>query len=147
TPRPAIAGTTVVIGLVSAGFALLTCYKAEFAGAFGGVLAIGLLTTVGTPFAIVWHFRHQQRLGPVLAFDAAENILALPRLGKRFGLEEIDCFCLVTASSGGDWFSQLQLHSRQGARFLLVPAYTRGELDPMLKEITSQIPVPVRCYI
>src|SRR5215471_10331457 len=89
TPRPAIAGTTAVIGVVCAGFALLTYYKAEWAGAFWPILAIGVLTTVGTPFAIVCHFQHQQRLGPVLAFDADRHIHALPRVDNRLRVQGI----------------------------------------------------------
>jgi hypothetical protein len=147
TPVGAIATTTAAIGIFFIWMSVLVySSKVAFEGAFGVVLGLGILTTVGTPLGIVLKFRHQQRLGPVLVFDAREGVFDMPRHPKHLMIEEVDCLCLVTACEGGDWCSQLQLHTRQGGRFLLVPAWTRRELERMLNEIIPEIPVRVCCY-
>src|SRR6267378_7767250 len=140
TPMRAIAATTTLIGIVFVAFGIVTYYKAVWAGAFWFALGLGVLTTVGTPLVILFHFRRQQRLGPVLVFDSSQKTLNLPRLSKHFRADEVDCFCLVIASAGGDWSCQLQLHTHEGGRFLLVSAWSRRELEPMLRRIVSQVP-------
>jgi hypothetical protein len=147
TPRRAIAATTLLIGVVCLGFASLAYSKSEWNGAFGWVVAIGLLTSVFTPLMIVLHFQEQQRRGPVLTFDMNESTFELHRSAVRFKAADVECFCVLTGCVGSDWVWQLQLHTRQGGRFLLVPSYTRAELDPILRTFLARVPIPVRYYI
>lgn len=147
TPKRAITATTLFICAVSIGFLFLAYTKSEWKGAVWWVLAIGLLTCVGTPLAIVSHFRAEQRLGPVLSVDFGERTIELPRLGRCFDVADVECFCLLKGALSNDWVSQLQLHTYQGEQFLLVTAYTREELMPILKELLARVPIRVRCFV
>ena len=146
TPRRAIAVTAIGAALFFIGFAILVYYKGQWRGAFGLTLALGILTTIGMSLSILCNFWRQQRLGPVLVFDARERTFDLPRVSRHFTVEEVDGFCLVTAGVGDEWCSQLQLHTVQDDRFLLVPAWTREELEPMLKAMLSEVLVRASCH-
>lgn len=146
TQGMSIALTTAVIGMFFAAFTMLIHYKAPLPGYYFAVLGIGILTTVGTPLAIVLRFHTQQRLGPLLVFDKNQKTIDLPRISRRFAVEDVECFCLVIAQPGIELEVQLQLHTHKGEAFLLVPAFTRNELEPIIKGIALETSIKAICY-
>lgn len=80
-------------------------------------------------------------------FDKEKKIFELPREGRRLRVDEVDCVALVSGTGGGsDWYSQLQLWSVQGDRFLLVPAFIEKELKPMLSGLKDSAGIQARHF-
>lgn len=146
TPRMPIAFITTLIGMFFVACTILIYYEAPLLENYFAVLGIGILTTVGTPLAIALWFRRQQGLGPLLVFDKYQKTIALPRISRRFTVEDVECFCLVMAQPGIELEVQLQLHTHKGEAFLLIPAFTRNELEPIIKGIASAASIKALCY-
>ena len=143
TPKKAIAATTSFIGIVFVGFLWFVLVKAP--SATWGVLAIGVLTTAGTPILINLRFKSEREQGPVLKYQFSDNFVSLPRLRKQIPIDAIDAFAVVTAhDSSSDWCSQLQLHTKTGGRFPLATARMKQELIPILDQIAPRLKLPIR---
>ena len=143
TPTKAIAIVTGIIALVFVGFVWLTIDKG--ADAFGSVIALGVLTTVGTPLLISCHFHRERSLGPVLIHKENKSHLELARHRKNVAIADIDCVAVVTAhDAGSDWMAQLQLHTVAGERLLLATADVKNELMPLVEKIQEHVKVPAR---
>ncbi len=140
TPTKAITILTSVIGaLVLIG--VFACCLFSATAFLWALVPIGVATTAGTPALILYYYRKEQRLGPVLHFDSEKRTFELLRAGKSFPLKEIAGFRIVTDHLGEDQVSQLQLCAKNEGPFLLVPTQLHHALKAMLKELLAFAPV------
>lgn len=146
TPVVKIWFTTILVGSGAAALAAAVFFLADRRGLWV-VIPLGLVTTFGTHYATIAYHKSQQRRGPVLVYNAGEKKVNVARDGVSFRVEEIAYAALVTGGEGDGRHTQLQLHTRNGERFLLVAAYMVWELMPMARAIARQAGIPVRVFV
>ncbi|MEY4916484.1 MAG: hypothetical protein RL616_397 [Verrucomicrobiota bacterium] len=145
TPKRAIAWTTGVIALFFLGFVWLMFVYGHEAMDVWIAVAIGLMTTVGLPLLIHFKFDSERKHGPVLSYKFGDGFFWLLRQHRQISLGKIDFIAAVTAHDGSsDWCSQLQVHTKDGARWLLATGWTKHDLIPLLGKIQEHINVPVK---
>jgi hypothetical protein len=99
-----------------------------------------------TSWLIVAYHHKEQRLGPTLVFDGASRTVHFPRDQKKLQQGNIAFICIVSGYVDGEWGSQLQARSSDGGRFLLAPAYTRKELELMMRAMAAEVQIPFKIF-
>lgn len=152
-PTPTISLTALGLTILLIGFGMAWFLKEKTSAAMVSFIAVfGVLTAIGTVFAIAANFRSRQKRGCAFRLNQAIGEVALPDRGEVFSADCRFSFVLIESpfyspsGSSGDTVAELQLVVEKNGvtrRFALAQADSRLTLNPLVDEVRKQVCFPV----